>query len=127
MTAEASGAGQRLWQGFHRIRRRFRRWRRGRPFWGGVLLVLGGTQLFLSTQLRLTDIEISFGPEGFLVVLLPSILVLCGILLWVTPQYRYFYSVIGVLTALYSLLGLNFGGWFLGMLLGIVGGALGFA
>jgi hypothetical protein len=92
-----------------------------------VFLLLGGVQLFLSTQLSLIDFEISFGPEGFLAVLLPVLLLLCGVLLWVTPQYRHFYSIIGTLTAVYSLLGLNLGGWFLGMLFGIVGGALGFA
>lgn len=127
MTGEAPGAGRRLWHGFHRVRRRFRRWRRGRPFWGGVFLILGGVQLFLSTQLSPMDVEISFGPQGFLAIILPLALLLCGLLLWVTPQHRYFYSVIGTVTAVYSLLGLNLGGWFLGMLLGIIGGALGFS
>jgi uncharacterized protein DUF6114 len=92
-----------------------------------VFLLLAGVQLFLSPYLNLVDIEISFGPEGFLAILLPVVLLLCGILLWVTPQHRHFYSIIGTLTAVYSLLGLNLGGWFLGMLLGIIGGALGFA
>jgi hypothetical protein len=127
VSTERSGAARRFWQGFQRGRVAFRRWRRGRPFWGGLFLMLGGLQLFLSTQLSLVDMEISFGPQGFLAVLLPVVLLLCGILLWVTPQHRYFYSIIGTLTAVYSLLGLNLGGWFLGMLLGILGGALGFA
>lgn len=128
MTPEAPGAAaRRLWLGFNRGRRRFRRWRRERPFWGGLFLMLGGAQLFLSTQLSLGDIEISFGPEGFLAVLLPLVLLLCGVLLWVTPQHRHFYSIIGTVTAVYSLLGLNLGGWFLGMLFGIIGGALGFS
>lgn len=114
-------------QGWNAARRGFRRWRRSRPFWGGLLLVAAGVQLFLSTQLDLLHLEISFGPEGYLAIVLPAVLVLCGVLLWVTPQHRYFYSVIGTVTAVYSLLGLNLGGWFLGMLFGIVGGALGFA
>lgn len=127
MTTAMPGRLRRLWWGVQRGRRGFRRWRRGRPFWGGLFLLLGGGQLFLSTQLSLGDIEVSFGPQGFLAVLLPLVLVLCGLLLWVTPQHRFFYSIIGTLTAVYSLLGLNLGGWFLGMLLGILGGALGFA
>jgi hypothetical protein len=128
VTTETPGAGRRFWRGLNRGRLAFRRWRRGRPFWGGLFLILGGVQLFLSGQLHvLGEIEISFGPEGFLQILLPAVLVLCGILLWVTPQHRFFYSIIGTLTAVYSLLGLNLGGWFLGMLLGIIGGALGFA
>lgn len=127
MTTESPGAPRRFWRGFHRGRRAFRRWRRARPFWGGLFMMLGGLQLFLSTQLSLIELEISFGPEGFLAVLLPVVLLLCGILVWVTPQHRFFYSIIGTLTAVYSLLGLNLGGWFLGMLFGIIGGALGFA
>jgi uncharacterized protein DUF6114 len=128
VTTETPGAGRRFWRGLNRGRLAFRRWRRGRPFWGGLFLILGGLQLFLSGQLDvLGEVSISFGPEGFLQILLPVVMALCGVLLWVTPQHRYFYSIIGTLTAVYSLLGLNLGGWFLGMLLGIVGGALGFA
>src|SRR5690606_25802185 len=53
--------------------------------------------------------------------------ILCGLLIWIMPQHRWFYSVIGTLTAIYSLLGLNLGGWFLGMLFGVIGGGLGMA
>jgi hypothetical protein len=28
--------------------RAFRRWRRGRPFWGGLFLLLAGLELFLT-------------------------------------------------------------------------------
>jgi Family of unknown function (DUF6114) len=127
VTTDRPGAVRRFWQGCQRGRLAFRRWRRGRPFWAGLFLLLGGVQLFLSTQLSLPDLEISFGPQGFLAILLPVVLLLCGILVWATPQHRLFYSVIGMLTAVYSLLGLNLGGWFIGMLVGIVGGALGIA
>jgi hypothetical protein len=128
VTTDTPGAGRRFWRGLNRGRLAFRRWRRGRPFWGGLFLILGGVQLFLSGQLSvLGEVAISFGPEGFLQILLPVVLLLCGVLVWVTPQHRYFYSIIGTLTAVYSLLGLNLGGWFLGMLLGIIGGALGFS
>jgi hypothetical protein len=118
---------RRFWQAIGRARHRFRRWRRGRPFWGGVFLILGGLQLFLSGQLSLANMEISFGPEGFLQILLPLVLALCGLLVWATPQQRHFYGIIGTVTAVYSLLGLNLGGWFLGMLFGVIGGALAFA
>lgn len=86
--------------------------------------MLAGGQLWLSTSLNPLHFEISFGPTGFLVVLLPLALLLCGLLAWLTPQHRYFYGIIGMVTALYSLLGLNLGGWFFGMLFGIIGGSL---
>jgi Family of unknown function (DUF6114) len=107
--------------------RRFRRWRRGRPFWGGFWLILGGLQLFLSSNLSLGGIKVHFGPEGFLSYLLPLVLLMCGVLVWVTPQQRVFYGVIGALTAVYSLIGLNLGGFLLGMLFGIIGSALAIA
>ena len=102
----------------------FRHWRRTRPFWGGLLLVLAGLELFFSANLTLGDLQVHFGPEGFLSYLLPLLLLLCGVLTWVTPGQRLFYGILGLLTAVYSLVGLNFGGFVAGMFLGILGGAL---
>ncbi|BCJ49094.1 hypothetical protein Asp14428_05690 [Actinoplanes sp. NBRC 14428] len=102
----------------------FRHWRRTRPFWGGLLLLIAGLELFLSANLTLGDLQVHFGPEGFLSYLLPLLLLLCGVLTWVTPGQRLFYGILGLLTAVYSLIGLNFGGFGLGMVLGIFGGAL---
>ncbi|MFF5076878.1 DUF6114 domain-containing protein [Actinoplanes sp. NPDC000266] len=103
---------------------RFRRWRRGRPFWGGLFLLLSGVEMFLSANLDLGDMELHLGPQGFLSYLLPLIMLLTGALTWATPAQRLFYGIVGLLTALYSFLGLNLGGFILGMMLGIVGGAL---
>ncbi|MBG0564799.1 DUF6114 domain-containing protein [Actinoplanes aureus] len=106
---------------------RFGRWRRGRPFWGGLLLVLSGLEMFFSANMELDNIEIHIGPQGFLSYLLPVIMLICGALTWITPAQRLFYGIVGTLTALYSFVGLNLGGWIVGMLLGIVGGALAIA
>jgi uncharacterized protein DUF6114 len=105
-------------------RDRFRRWRRTRPFWGGLFLIVSALELFFSGNLTLKNIQVHIGQQGFLSYLLPAILILCGVLVWATPGQRLFYGIIGLLTALYSFLGLNLGGFFLGMLIGIVGGAL---
>ncbi|BBH70612.1 hypothetical protein ACTI_72970 [Actinoplanes sp. OR16] len=102
----------------------FREWRRDRPFWGGLLLVLSGLEMFLSANMSLDNIEIHIGPQGFLSYLIPTIMLISGALVWFSPAQRLFYGVIGTLTALYSFIGLNLGGWILGMILGIVGGAL---
>ncbi len=107
--------------------RRFGHWRRRRPFWGGLLLVLAGLTLFFSANLTLADMKVHFGQEGYLSYLLPLILLLCGALIMATPAQRVFYAVVGLATALYSLIGLNLGGFGVGMLLGIVGGALALA
>ncbi|MFG1604680.1 DUF6114 domain-containing protein [Actinoplanes sp. NPDC049265] len=104
--------------------RRFGGWRRVRPFWGGLLMVLSAAVLFLSANLTLEAMQVHFGQEGFLSYLLPLMLLLCGLLVWFTPAQRLFYAVIGLLTSVYSLIGLNLGGFGVGMLLGIAGGAL---
>ncbi|GIE30789.1 hypothetical protein Ait01nite_038340 [Actinoplanes italicus] len=103
---------------------RFRRWRRGRPFWGGLFMILSGLEMFASANMELDNIKIHIGPQGFYSYLLPVMMIAAGTLTWFSPAQRLFYGVIGIITALYSFIGLNLGGWIAGMLLGIVGGAL---
>jgi hypothetical protein len=112
-------AVSRYWQSF-------RRWRRARPFWGGLFLILAGLELFLSGNLDLGNIQVHMGPQGFLSYLLPVIELVCGLLVWFTPQQRLFYAIVAAITSVYSLIGLNLGGFFVGMLFGMVGSALAF-
>jgi hypothetical protein len=107
--------------------RAFRRWRRSRPFWGGLFTLLGGVWIFGTTQLSLGGLSFQMGPSGFLSWLIPTILVASGLLLWFSLQQRMFYAIVAAVTAVYSLIGVNLGGFFIGMLLGLVGAALGFA
>ncbi|MET8837455.1 DUF6114 domain-containing protein [Micromonospora sp. NPDC004540] len=115
----AGGAG-RLWRGF-------RRWRRTRPFWGGLFTVLAGAEMFASTRMTLNGLSFHSGSTGLYSLLIPIILLTCGLLLWFSPGQRLFYSIVAVVTTIYSLMGLNLGGFFLGLLLGMIGAALGFA
>jgi hypothetical protein len=105
-------------------RRRFAAWRRDRPFWGGTLTVLSGVVLWFSGRLQLDSFEIQLGIEGMQSTLLPVALVALGVLLMVQPQFRVFYGVITLAIAVYSLLGVNLGGFGVGMVLGVVGGIL---
>ncbi|WFF01986.1 DUF6114 domain-containing protein [Micromonospora sp. WMMD964] len=107
--------------------RTFRRWQRSRPFWGGLLTALAGLEMFASTRMTVNGLSFHSGAGGLLSLLIPVILVTCGLLLWFTPTQRLFYSVVAAVTAVYSLIGLNLGGFFVGLLLGIVGSALAFA
>ncbi|WP_433265139.1 DUF6114 domain-containing protein [Micromonospora vinacea] len=107
--------------------RLFRRWQRSRPFWGGLLIALAGLEMFASTRMTLNGLSFHSGATGLLSLLIPIIMVTCGLLLWFTPAQRLFYSVVAAVTAVYSLIGLNLGGFFVGLLLGIVGSALAFA
>jgi len=102
----------------------FRAWRRSRPLVGGVLIALGGVEMFFSGQLDVGRIHIQMGIEGFQATVIPLALVLLGILVIAMPVHRIFYGVIALAVAVYSLVGVNLGGFFLGMLLSSVGGVL---
>ena len=110
----------------------FRLWRRSRPFWGGLLLLLGGLEMLLIPltgvlargQIKLV---IYVGIGGVFGILLGALLIACGLALWFSPVHKTFYAIAGLLLSLLSFIGTNLGGFFIGMLLGIVGGSLAFA
>jgi hypothetical protein len=124
--------------GAHRRPRRLapraagRRWRRSRPFWGGLLLVLSGLELLalpltgvlVKGQIKLV---IYIGIGGVFGVLIGILLIAAGIVLWVNPTHRVFYGIAGIVLGIISFPASNLGGFVLGMLLAIVGGALAFA
>lgn len=103
---------------------RFSRWRRQRPFVGGVLIALGGIELFFSGQLDIGKIHVQLGIEGLQATIIPIVLVLLGVLIVLMPAHRIFYGVIALVVAVYSLVGVNLGGFFVGMILSTVGGVL---
>jgi hypothetical protein len=104
----------------------FYRWRHSRPFWGGLLVLIGGAEILLSERAPL-PVVIHVGIQGLAGYLVPAVLLLCGLLLWFTPEQRTFYSILAVLLALGSWITSNLGGFFVGMALGLVGGSLAFA
>jgi hypothetical protein len=109
-----------------RARLAFRSWRRTRPFWGGFFVVLGGGEILFSEKAPLKVI-VHFGLTGLAGYLIPAVMVLCGVLLVFNPQQRLFYAILSVLLALASWPTSNLGGFFLGMLFGLLGGSLAFA
>ena len=102
----------------------FRAWRKRRPFVGGILLALSGVEMFFSSQLDIGKIHVAVGIAGLQSTVIPIALVTLGVLVIATPVHRVFYGVIALAIAVYSLIGLNLGGFFVGMLLGAVGGIL---
>jgi hypothetical protein len=119
----AHGRGRR--EAVRRIRSsEFAAWRRRRPFVGGVLTVLAGVEMFFSGQLDIGKIHVQLGIEGLQATIIPILLVLLGILALTMPVHRVFYGVIALVVSVYSLVGVNLGGFFVGMLLGAVGGVL---
>ncbi|MBV9447979.1 MAG: hypothetical protein JO345_19010 [Streptosporangiaceae bacterium] len=112
-------------------REALRQWRRTRPFWGGFLLLLAGIELLLIPLSGLlihgaVKLVVYIGIGGVFGVLLGVLLIACGLLLWLNPAHRTFYAIAGVLLAVLSFIASNLGGFFIGMLLGIIGGSMGF-
>jgi hypothetical protein len=110
----------------------FRAWRHTRPFWGGLLLVLGGLELLaipLSGILSRGAVRlvVYIGIGGIFGVLIGILLITAGIAIWVSPAHRVFYGIAGVVMGIASFPTSNLGGFFLCMLLAIVGGSIAFA
>nr|WP_055697910.1 MULTISPECIES: DUF6114 domain-containing protein [Streptomyces] len=106
-------------------RRAVRRWRRTRPFWGGLLLVLGGAELLLVPLSPLT-VLVSLGLGGLAALGIGIALVVAGLFLWLLPHTHHYVSVNALILSVLSFAATNLGGFLVGMLLGIAGSAMGF-
>ncbi|MEU2052706.1 DUF6114 domain-containing protein [Streptomyces bungoensis] len=103
----------------------FRGWRAHRPFWGGLLLTLGGGEILLTEKASL-KVVMHIGMQGLAGYLLPTLMLILGLLILFNPGQRLFYSLTGILVSLGTWLTSNLGGFFVGLLLGAVGSCLAF-
>lgn len=128
-TAERSRLGDlrefmdRAWRRTAGARAWFRAFRRTRPFWGGLWLLVGGW-LILRLSMVSVQIVVSAGLAGFGGWLTGGGLIVCGLIAWAAPTQRYIAGIIAILLAVASLVLSNLGGMFFGMLFGILGGAM---
>ncbi|MEU1285962.1 DUF6114 domain-containing protein [Kitasatospora sp. NPDC005856] len=102
-----------------------RDWRGGRPFWGGLLVTLGGAEILFTLKAPLPVI-LHIGMQGLAGYLVPAVMMLCGLLILFNPAQRLFYSILAVLASLASWVTSNLGGFVIGMLLGVIGACLTF-
>ncbi|MYT72380.1 DUF6114 domain-containing protein [Streptomyces sp. cg28] len=125
MSAEAhAGSGSKL----DHTRQSFRGWRGQRPFWGGLLAILGGIPImyFPYANLTLGSMTIRMATTaGAGSLIIGVLLVVLGLTMWFQPHSRVFAGVAAILLALVSLVVSNFGGFVIGFLLALIGGALG--
>ncbi|MCC3769205.1 hypothetical protein K6I34_001315 [Streptomyces sp. UNOC14_S4] len=103
----------------------FRAWRRTRPFWAGLLLVLGGTEL-LVVPLSPVTVLVSLGIGGLAAIGIGLALIAAGLFLWYLPSARHYVSVNALILSVLSFAATNLGGFLVGMALGIAGSAMGF-
>ncbi|ARZ70346.1 hypothetical protein SMD11_4753 [Streptomyces albireticuli] len=104
----------------------WRRWRKGRPFWGGLACVLAGAEI-CAIPLAPLEIMIHQGIAGIPSVLMGLIMIIMGLTAWFAPHYRTLAGILTVLVAAAALVMSNLGGFLIGTLLGIVGGGMIFA
>ena len=105
-----------------RYRRPFRTWRRGRPFIPGLCILLAGLEIYWAPHSSVGKL-LSMGLPGISSLFIPIFLAVFAITVWFFPTYRVFSGIAAILLALLSLVATNLGGFFLGFLLAMLGGA----
>lgn len=111
-------------------REKFRAWRKQRPFLPGLLVVLSGVVMLAPAYftIRVSDLLVMIATiSGVSTLLIGAALIMFGIGMWLQPFAAPYLGVMSILVAIISLPTSNLGGFFVGALLGIVGGALGLA
>jgi len=101
---------------------KFRQWRHRRPFWGATLTVLAGL-LVLYIPIHLYAIAFIPGSLVFVGFLFGGLLLIIGILGYIFPQFSTVFGVITIFLSVLSVMG-ALGGFIIGTILGIIGGAL---
>ncbi|WP_063771115.1 DUF6114 domain-containing protein [Streptacidiphilus neutrinimicus] len=113
--------------GFSKARRAFRDWRRTRPFWGGLLVLLaaGPILYFPYATLNVGALRIQMATTaGAGSAVIGLLLIALGVSCWFQPLIRVFAGIASIVLSIISLPVSNFGGFGLGLILGILGGAL---
>ena len=122
---QMSGADS-LWDRFtaptERFRRPFRRWRRGRPFFAGLSIAFAGLDIWYWPHSSVGKM-LSMGLPGISSIFIAVFLALFGVTVWFFPTYRVFSGIASIMLALLSLVATNLGGFFIGFLCGMLGGA----
>ncbi|MFJ8546796.1 DUF6114 domain-containing protein [Streptomyces sp. NPDC093586] len=123
MSAETPAAtGQ-----FTRRRLQFRAWRGARPFWAGLFVALGGLPIayFPYANLQIGHLTLAMATTaGAGSLIIGVLLVVLGVSLWFQKHVRVFAGVASILLALVSIPVSNLGGFLIGFLLALIGGAM---
>ena len=132
---EKKGRGAKRRDGGHRAeqapaRERFKAWRKQRPFLPGLLVILSGVVMLAPAYftIRVSDLLVMIATiSGVSTLLIGAALIMFGIGMWLQPFAAPYLGVMSILVAIVALPTSNIGGFLVGSLLGIVGGALGLA
>lgn len=105
------------------VRRFFRAFRRTRPFWGGVWMILGGLDVIYWVRNPI-GVVIGGGWGTSAGYILGGAMVAFALVGWFSPHYKGIVGIVGMLLALVAFIAANLGGFVLGSALGVIGGAM---
>lgn len=108
----------------------FYAWRGRRPFWAGLFTLISGFPIayFPYADLRLGNLSLAMATTGGAGALIIGVLLITlGLALWFQQAIRVFAGVASILLALVSLPVSNLGGFGLGFVPALLGGALALA
>jgi hypothetical protein len=129
-TTEASGTTEPRSEKLEKQNRRFSRWRRERPFGAGLLMMLAGVVIMAPAYLsfEISNIQVQISTMGGVSTLVIGILLItCGLMCWFRGEGRILAGVAALILSILSLWQSNFGGFGVGLVLGLIGGALALA
>ena len=106
----------------NRARYAFRFWRRGRPFWGSLFVMLGGLEIIWIPYSPI-GVVLHEGIAGIGGMFIGALMIMFGVSSMFAPAYRVFAGIASILLSLVALPATNFGGFLLGTLCGLFGGA----
>lgn len=110
--------------------RRFTLWRKQRAFGAGLLMLLGGIVIITPAYLSfsISNIQIQIATLGGVSTLVIGILlIVCGLMTWFRGEGRILTGVASMVLAIVALPQSNLGGFIVGTMLALLGGALALA
>jgi hypothetical protein len=123
MSAESPAApGQ-----FAHRRQQFRAWRGTRPFWAGLFVMFSGVPImyFPYAHIQLGGLTLAMATTaGAGSLIIGVLLVVLGFTLWFQKHVRTFAGIAAILLGLVSIPVSNFGGFIVGFLFALFGGAM---
>ncbi|WP_059011959.1 DUF6114 domain-containing protein [Streptomyces specialis] len=105
----------------------FRAFRWRRPFWAGLFTMFAGLPIawFPYRGVSFGDLTVRMATTaGAGSMVIGVLLAILGLTMWFQPHVRIFAGAAAILLSLVSLIVSNFGGFFMGFLAGMIGGAL---
>ncbi|MGW1464966.1 DUF6114 domain-containing protein [Streptomyces sp. NPDC002308] len=108
-------------------RRGFRTWRGNRPFWAGLFTMAGGVPIayFPYANMHLGNVTLAMSTTaGAGSLIIGVLLITLGLTMWFHHIVRVFAGVAAILLALISIPVANIGGFIMGFVLALLGGAL---